>query len=199
MEQLYVHDVYDKIADHFDQTRYKPWHGVDRFLRSIDAGSVLDIGCGNGKYLGIRPDCVMYGCDPCASLVAIAQSKHPYAHLCVANGLALPYADASMDVVISIAVLHHLSTVDARKQFLREIRRVMRGSGLLTVWSYDAVAPSWIPIRGGDYMVPWHTKDAVHERYYHVFDREELVALFDGILTIKDIVKEQTNWYIYIE
>jgi tRNA (uracil-5-)-methyltransferase TRM9 len=200
IEQLHVHNVYDKIAKHFDQTRYKPWPGVEQFLLSIEPGSfVLDVGCGNGKYLGIRDDCAMYGCDPCASLVDIAQSKYPKAELVVANGLSLPYKNASMDVVISIAVLHHLSTIEARRQFLSEIKRVMRVSGLLTVWSYDAVMPSWIPMSTkGDYMVPWHNKEdgKVYERYYHVFDRDELCVLFAGI-NITHIVEEKQNWYIY--
>ncbi len=44
--------VYNEIADHFDCTRHSRWRGVDEFLATLDTHSlVLDVGCGNGKYL----------------------------------------------------------------------------------------------------------------------------------------------------
>jgi alkylated DNA repair protein alkB family protein 8 len=60
LERLHVHDVYEDIADHFSQTRHRPWPKVEDFLNSIDGAGrvVVDVGCGNGKYLGIREDCV---------------------------------------------------------------------------------------------------------------------------------------------
>ena len=63
-EHQNVHTVYEAIAPHFSRTRYKPWPVVDCFLRSRAPGSVgLDVGCGNGKYLGVNPDVVMVGSD----------------------------------------------------------------------------------------------------------------------------------------
>lgn len=200
----YVHEVYDTIAGHFSETRYKPWAGVRKFLASVPTGSfILEIGCGNGKNLGERPDCHMFGCDPCRPLLECAKAQYPNANLTVANGLALPYTNASMDVVISIAVFHHLATEEARRQFLKEFARVYngKGGGMLTVWSYESVEPSWQPLPGrGDYLVPWHHKQssAIYQRYYHVFDKEELVALFEGILPIRDITMECGNWYVFV-
>lgn len=47
--------MYDKIADHFSETRLKPWPNVEAFVKSFDTGSVfVDIGCGNGKNLGLN-------------------------------------------------------------------------------------------------------------------------------------------------
>jgi alkylated DNA repair protein alkB family protein 8 len=54
LEKQLVHDVYDEIAEHFHVTRSKPWPRVDSFVRSVETGCLLDIGCGNGKYLGIN-------------------------------------------------------------------------------------------------------------------------------------------------
>ena len=52
LENLHVHGVYNVIADHFSNTRHKQWPNVVRFLDMLDCGSlVIDIGCGNGKYL----------------------------------------------------------------------------------------------------------------------------------------------------
>ncbi|OAV98660.1 hypothetical protein PTTG_25612 [Puccinia triticina 1-1 BBBD Race 1] len=51
-EQQHVHEVYESIAAHFSQTRYKPWPIVADFLDRQPGGSIgLDAGSGNGKYL----------------------------------------------------------------------------------------------------------------------------------------------------
>ena len=56
IERTHVFEVYDKIASHFSDTRHKPWPNVDSFIRSLSPGSILiDVGCGNGKYLGLTP------------------------------------------------------------------------------------------------------------------------------------------------
>lgn len=60
LEQEHVHKVYNEIAHNFSDTRYKPWPRVVEFLRLFPTGSiVLDIGCGNGKYMNIRNDIMM--------------------------------------------------------------------------------------------------------------------------------------------
>ncbi len=57
MEKQHVYDVYEKIAPHFSNTRYKPWPRIAQFLDSLEIGSIVaDIGCGNGKYLGVNKD-----------------------------------------------------------------------------------------------------------------------------------------------
>ncbi len=193
--QTHVHEVYDQIADHFSDTRYKPWPGVVSFLQGLPPEShILDVGCGNGKYLSVRQDCHMYGCDPCDKLATIAKEKHPSASVVVANGLCLPYATASMDAIISIAVLHHLSTSD-RDLFLSEVQRVLKpgGSLLLTVWTTEAVKPNWKPMRGGDYLVPWMRPDGeVFDRFYHLFTQEEAGEVISGA----EVWEECLNWYI---
>lgn len=56
-EKSHVHTVYNQIAEHFSNTRHSAWPGVAKFINSIPRGSfMLDIGCGNGKYLFLRDD-----------------------------------------------------------------------------------------------------------------------------------------------
>lgn len=53
MEKEHVYEVYEKIAPHFSNTRYKMWPKVEEFMNSVPPGSIVaDVGCGNGKYLG---------------------------------------------------------------------------------------------------------------------------------------------------
>jgi len=55
MEKKHVYEVYEKIAPHFSNTRYKPWPKIEKFLNELRPGSLnLDVGCGNGKYLHVN-------------------------------------------------------------------------------------------------------------------------------------------------
>jgi hypothetical protein len=56
--------VYDAIASHFSSTRFAVWPKVRAFLEGLAPGSVVaDVGCGNGKYLGVRHDLAVLGSD----------------------------------------------------------------------------------------------------------------------------------------
>jgi hypothetical protein len=49
----------------------KPWPVVQRFLEGIPDGSIgCDVGCGNGKYLGVNPNIWILGLDRCVILEA---------------------------------------------------------------------------------------------------------------------------------
>ena len=191
--------MYSAFAQHFHETRYKPWPGVVSFLQSLPSASrILDLGCGNGKYLGIRRDCIQHACDPCAALVDIAQSQHPSIDILVADGSHLPYKSKSMDAVISIAVFHHVQP-EEQTRFLKEVDRVLETDGLFfaTVWNPAAVRPSW-EYRGNHcHMVPWHDKEGrVHERLYYIYEMSEIQAIFGAFFTILEIREECNNWYI---
>lgn len=199
MEIEHVHKVYDQIAQQFDQTRFSRWNGVVGFLQTLRAGSsILDVGCGNGKYLNVREDCVMHACDPCSALVDIAAAKRPDAHVTIGNVLDLPYDDSTFDAVICIAVLHHLSTPEKRNRAFQEIARVLRpkGRAFITVWATSAYKSKWGDMHNGDVMVPWvASNDQVHQRYYHLFEREELLGLCTHMV-IENVFLERDNWHV---
>ncbi|KAM6448124.1 tRNA (carboxymethyluridine(34)-5-O)-methyltransferase ALKBH8 isoform 3-T3 [Liasis olivaceus] len=138
LEQKYVHEVYEDIAIHFSNTRHSPWPQVVEFLKGLPHGAVVaDIGCGNGKYLGICKDLYMFGCDRSKTLVDICGEKGFQAFVC--DALTVPIRSGSCDACISIAVIHHFSTVERRLAVLCELTRLLRtgGKALVYVWAME--------------------------------------------------------------
>ena len=78
MEKEHVYDVYEKIAPHFSNTRYKPWPKVEEFMNNVPQGSfVADVGCGNGKYLGCNQENLFtVGTDRCFNFMNICKEKN---------------------------------------------------------------------------------------------------------------------------
>ena len=113
----------------------------------------LDAGCGNGRYLGLNPKCFFVGCDLRSPLVSICSQKEGEQHeVMVADTLHLPYRDGLFDGVISIAVLHHLSTEERRRKAVEEMARVVMRGGriLITVWAVEqedkSLVCKWTPL-----------------------------------------------------
>ena len=140
MEKQHVYEVYEKIAPHFSNTRYKPWPEIVANLNSLPSGSlVADVGCGNGKYLGVNKQLHMIGTDRSFNLIGCAKERDQSFQTFVADSLQLPLRSNAFDAVISIAVVHHFSSSSLRVQALSEMHRILRvgGSVLVYVWAYE--------------------------------------------------------------
>ena len=139
LENTHVTRVYNHIAKHFSDTRHTPWPRVCEFLQSLDPGSlVYDIGCGNGKYGRVNRLIHMIGADTSFELLKISQGRG-MSDAVLSDAKTLPFRSGTADNVISIAVLHHLSTQEGRLGGVQEVSRVLKagGSALLTVWAFE--------------------------------------------------------------
>ncbi len=105
----------------------------------------LDVGCGTGIFTELvvnrcQPSRVT-GVDPAQAQIDLAASKvlDPRVGFRTADAQALPFADASFDVVSSALVVNF---VPDRIKALSEMRRVVRPSGLVAgyVWDFAANA-----------------------------------------------------------
>ena len=137
-EKKLVHNVYDNIAYHFSCTREKPWPKVVEFLGKLDPGAtVLDVGCGSGRYLNVNSNIFTVGCDFCSSLVEICKEKHNFVFVC--DGLNLPVRSNCFDACICIAVIHHYSTYERQISAIKELLRVIHAGGycLICVWAAE--------------------------------------------------------------
>ncbi|MCJ1343239.1 tRNA methyltransferase, has a role in tRNA modification [Peltigera leucophlebia] len=221
-EDKHVHQVYEQIASHFSATRYKPWPIVEKFLLDLPDGSVgLDVGCGNGKYLGVNPKLFVIGSDRSSNLAKIASHNQPQVSV-IADNLSLPHPPSSFDFAISIAVVHHLSTRTRRVGAISAILETLRpptadlsvttpaGSpakarALIYVWALEQKHSrrGWDEHDEQDVMVPWVTKhqdsnraSTMFNRYYHLFRQGELEEDIDqagGVVETSGY--ERDNWW----
>jgi len=119
LEEEYVHSTYEHIATHFSETRYKGWPSVNEFLSKIEPGSLLcDVGCGNGKYLGRNRLQYAIGCDRSSELIRLCARRGFETLICDARNL--PFRNQSFDYALSIAVIHHFSTEQRRKDSIKQ-------------------------------------------------------------------------------
>ena len=156
LESQHVHAVYETIATHFSHTRHSPWPRVESYLTSLPPQTRLaDVGCGNGKYFSVNPSLQMKGCDLSQGLVNIARGKGYDVE--VMDCQLLQWPSSSFDVVISVALLHHLSVEERRLQALREMLRVVRVGGevLVTAWAQEQDKGSRRRFEQQDVLVPW--------------------------------------------
>ncbi|KAJ8280136.1 hypothetical protein GJAV_G00050940 [Gymnothorax javanicus] len=154
LERDHVHSVYEKIAPYFNDSRYKAWPKVRQFLLDQEPGSIIaDVGCGNGKYLDINGDVYKLGSDVCRPLVDTARSRGYEVQVC--DGLQLPYRQGCFDAVLSIAVIHHLSTRERRIRALKEMARVLRVGGRLMVYVW-AMEQKRRKFEKQDVLIPWN-------------------------------------------
>ncbi|XP_069131327.1 alkylated DNA repair protein alkB homolog 8-like isoform X2 [Argopecten irradians] len=138
LEESHVHKVYEEIADHFSGTRHSPWPKIADFIRAQPTGSILaDIGCGNGKYLGINKDIFEVGSDRSYNLAKICRSRE--FQVFVSDVMSIPIRSGACDICLCIAVLHHLSTEERRLHGISELLRILRPGGkvLIYVWAME--------------------------------------------------------------
>jgi demethylmenaquinone methyltransferase/2-methoxy-6-polyprenyl-1,4-benzoquinol methylase/phosphoethanolamine N-methyltransferase len=120
---------------------------------------VLEVGCGTGEIATrakVRTGATgtVAGIDPAAEMIAMARQKAAQAGVDVDYRIAaveaLPFADATFDVVVSSLMLHHLPE-ELKPRALAEIRRVLKPDGRLVVVDFKQptsrlgrLAPVWL-------------------------------------------------------
>lgn len=214
IENNYVFETYNYIAEHFSSTRYSHWVTVKKYLLELNNNSnlknkinFLDFGCGNGKYLSFGNNFNTFAFDNCARLLDIVKKSYPNVNVIqgdVSSDLAglniLGLNPNSFDSIISVAVLHHLSSESRRIQAILNIFNLLRlgGTCLITVWANTIeIKPNFLKLGlPNDYLIPWNNE---FQRYYHLFESDELEKLFEkaGIydrIQLVEKIFECDNW-----
>jgi len=170
-------EVWDKIAPSWTHYRHTPFKDVEEFAKKVKSTSkntkVLDVGCGNCRQLLPFIGCDLYGIDFSEKMIKSAKrfckSKNMFVKLKVGSITNLPYDSCFFDIVLCIAVLHHLKPDEASKAML-EIHRVLKPHGvcLVSVWYKKAF---------GERFVPWKTKNGTLMRFYRFYSEDELKGI----------------------
>ena len=110
------------------------WSGALDLAELRGDESVLDVGCGNGRYLGALRGRghrgLMCGADLSPGMLRSARPFAGPAPLLVVDAQALPFATDSFDVTLAMHMLYH---VPDRRVAIAELRRVLRPDGVALV------------------------------------------------------------------
>ncbi|MFL5840273.1 MAG: class I SAM-dependent methyltransferase [Thermoleophilaceae bacterium] len=138
--------VFDRVADTYDRVAFPFFTAFGEALVEF-AGvgrddRVLDVGCGAGAALAPVSQIAAYtvGIEMSAAMAARAREAAPVAEVVEGDAAALPFADASFDVVVSSFVVFF---IDDPAAALREWRRVLAPEGRLAMATWAAADPRW--------------------------------------------------------
>ena len=142
---------FDRIAGIYDESL--PAHVVDHYLEKrarfviehCPRGSALDVGCGTGA-LAIRLAEAGYelvGVDPSEGMLRVLEQRTSSVRAVKGSGSSLPFGDDSFDLVLSVAVMHHIAAPEDVRRTLAEMVRVTRPGGRVLVWDHNPRNPYW--------------------------------------------------------
>jgi alkylated DNA repair dioxygenase AlkB/SAM-dependent methyltransferase len=175
-ERNHVHKVYDAIAIQWNHTRGKRnviWPGATNFIQTLRAGSIIaDVGCGDGKYfetcrtsghfvIGTDISIPLLQTSSLSSRNSNADSTGaPKTDVVGADCIQMPFKSSCFDAVLCIAVMHHLSTIERRKQCLRELRRLLvhNGIAMIQAWALEQKRDSRHNFGATDVLVPFNAQ-----------------------------------------
>lgn len=201
-----VRDTYDRIADHFSQTREYPWPEVETFLEGTGAASVgLDLGCGNGRHSELLAGYVdrVVGLDVSRGLLDEARTRVSDAgvgeavELLQGDAATIPIGTGTVDVAVYVATLHHLPERSLRVASLDELARVLSPDGRALVSTWSTAHDRFDADEGFDTTIDWTLPGGeCVPRYYHIYDPVEFRAdLSESDLTPVDVYVSSGNCY----
>ncbi|HRQ36334.1 MAG TPA: class I SAM-dependent methyltransferase [Chloroflexota bacterium] len=160
------------FGENWSPSRYKalPYFAVEKeVMQRPESQLILDLGCAAGWNMSRFRQ---YGRAPCGidvvpERVTLAAHHGPVA---IASGLALPFANATFDVIYIQHVLHHIGDVN---QALREVRRCLKPGG--TLFLVETVEDNPV-IRYGRRLYPRWLGDEINAPFYFAELQQQLAA-----------------------
>ncbi|MFI5308063.1 MAG: class I SAM-dependent methyltransferase [Polyangiales bacterium] len=145
-------EFYRRNASEFSRTRARPWPGMARVVAAVGSSepSVLDLGCGNGRFVLALSERFgngfeYVGVDFSSELLALAVAAHarPGARFeqrdFVTHAPEESLPTGRHDLVALLGVLHHVPGEDTRRALLEAAASRVAASGMLaiTLWRFD--------------------------------------------------------------
>jgi SAM-dependent methyltransferase len=213
-----IANQYDLISDEFNDSRVRIWNKVREFFvkhQKSNTQSLLDAGVGNGKNIIFANSLDYYGIgiDISEKLLDICERKGVYAYNLDILDLS-PDKYGKFEKIISIAVLHHLDSVQSQIQAIVNMLNCLEVDGhlLVSVWSHEitnifTTTQESIECRKfevGPNLVNWNSKNKKKstERYYYIHN---FVSFYVMMCQVSEIVPisfaiswEKQNWFCEI-
>ena len=137
-------DNYDKIADNYESTfdgkfTVKFKEELLKLISIPSGGTVLDIACGNGRFLKQLSNQAdlngshtisMFGVDISEKMIVNAKQLNPSMNFYVAGCDTLPFDDNTINLITVCASFHHFPNIE---KFAIETRRVIKSDGLIYI------------------------------------------------------------------
>jgi len=205
-----IANQYDIICDSFDNSRVRIWNNVKKFLLDSQGSNenLLDCGCGNGKNM-IYAKTLGYNCEG-------FDISDNLLYICHHKGLNVFYQDVlnlklekKYDKIISIAVLHHLETLEDQISAIRNLCSCLCENGKLLVsfWSmekqFNGLNTDKSDCRNfavGANYVDWKlNNENIIKRYYYIHDYNSIQELASNVKVSNidyTITWEEQNWFI---
>ncbi|MHA1657485.1 MAG: class I SAM-dependent methyltransferase [Candidatus Heimdallarchaeota archaeon] len=191
-----IAEVYNEIAESFNEKRSKPWCEVVEFIKTLPSTEqpILDLGCGNGRHVIalLEHGFTVVAMDVSFKILEIAKARiseknaGERAWFVNADGTKLPFRKKTFAAIIMIAVIHHLETTEKRKKVLKELAEKLDEEGVAFISCWLRTHPRFKKedLRGEilagkkDIYVPWTLSNGKKiMRYYYLFEPEELEQL----------------------
>ena len=202
---------YEITASNFDQTRQVAWPGWEKLRPYLsDVSSVLDVGCGNGRFGLFVDDTVdhavqYHGIDNNAALLTYAEDALTDHKQLNATLTQHDIVEASLDdfccydLVVLFGVIHHVPGMDNRRAFMRRLADCVADDGLLVFASWrfyeyerfqqrvvawdDYDAQEALTIEEDDYLLDWRRGERALRYCHYVNDAEQQLLIAASGLT----------------
>jgi tRNA (uracil-5-)-methyltransferase TRM9 len=198
-------EFYAAFAQPFADSRSLSDPALTSILPHIPQGArVLDVGCGNGRLARLLdrelPGAIYVGIDAVPELIEVARAQAAELETITSQfhvaditqpDWSLAIDSLFIDVIVCLAVLHHIPSFDLRTRILREMAGLLAPGGIviLSTWQFlgsdrlrrkivdwTDVGLAEQALERGDYLLDWK-RGGQGLRYCHLVDEAEVEHL----------------------
>ncbi|MBU0649157.1 methyltransferase domain-containing protein [Patescibacteria group bacterium] len=185
--------TYEVIAWDFSRTRQNLWAILSLFEPYVNNGdNILDIGCGNGRLIGLLKNKKIdyLGVDNSENLIKLARQDYPEYNFKIGDITAPELGNQEFDKIFLIGVLHHIPSRELRNKCVQNIYAALKPGGHVFMTNWNLWQKKFrkyhfkytlkriikqCDFEKGDILKPWGKIGK--SRYLHGFTQGELSRL----------------------